>query len=86
MAGLGSGDGGDWSFLDIITLISFCIGLQNLELNISQNDLDEQTKEIDKRVNDGINMALEDIHAHLLSQDAKLNEIMEVLHGNTGDI
>ena len=77
MSGLGSGNDGEWTFIDLLSLVSLCIGLQNLELNISQNDLDQQTKDIDKRVNDEINKALDDIHSHLMAQDKVLKEMQE---------
>ena len=44
MSGLGSGDNGEFTFLDIISIISFCVGLQNLDLNLQQEDLDNQTR------------------------------------------
>lgn len=72
----------EWSFLDLITIIGFCVGLQNLELNITQNDLEEQTSAIDKKVDDKVQEALADIHEHLRIQDEKLDRIIEVLkHG-----
>ena len=69
----------EWSFLDLITIIGFCVGLQNLELNITQNDLEEQTSAIDKKVDDKVQEALADIHEHLRIQDEKLDRIIEVL-------
>ena len=41
MKGLGSGDYGEFTFLDYITLVSFFIGLENLDLNITQEDMDK---------------------------------------------
>ena len=69
----------EWSFLDLITIIGFCVGLQNLELNITQNDLEEQTGAINKEVDDKVREALADIHEHLRIQDEKLDRIIEVL-------
>ena len=65
----------DWDFLDIITLISFCIGLQNLDLNIAQEDLDNQTQKLDEALRKNV----DDIHEHLAVQDSKLNLILESL-------
>lgn len=79
---MGSGDNGGWTFLDIITLISFCIALQNLELNIAQEDLDNQTQELDKVLHENV----EDIHRHLAVQDEKLNIILKYIKENGGVI
>ena len=65
----------EWDFLDIITLISFCIGLQNLDLNIAQEDLDNQTQKLDEALRKNV----DDIHEHLAVQDSKLNLILESL-------
>ena len=75
MSGLGSGAGGEWTFLDIIGLMGFCIGLQNLDLNISQENLDNQTQELDARLR-GV---VDDIHQHLTNQDIKIDRILEEL-------
>ena len=64
-------------FLDILTIMSFCISLQNLELNISQDDLQKETEKLDKVLRENV----EDIHQHLSVQDTKLNIIMEQLKG-----
>lgn len=75
MRGLGSGADGEWTFLDIITLIGFCVGLQNLDLNISQENLDNQTQELDAKLRE----VVDDIHQHLKSQDIKIDRILEVI-------
>ena len=72
---MGSGKNGEWTFLDIITLIRFCIGLQNLELNISQDDLQNETERLDKALRENV----ENIHSHLETQDKKIDYILEVL-------
>lgn len=83
MSGLGSGDNGEFTFLDIISIISFCVGLQNLDINLAQEDLDNQTQELDRRLRDVVN----DIHEHLQLQDNKIDMILEELHNGTkGDI
>lgn len=71
--GLGSGSNGEWTFLDIVSLISFCVGLQNLDLNISQENLDNQTQELDA----SLRKVVDEIHRHLTIQDEKLNKILE---------
>lgn len=72
---IGSGDNGEITFLDAIAIISFCVGLQNLDLNIAQEDLDNQTQELDAR----LHAVVDDIHGHLQAQDAKIDRILEVL-------
>lgn len=72
MSGLGSGNNGEWTFLDILTVMSFCIGLQNLDLNIAQEDLDNQTQELDRK----LRIVVDDIHRHLKDQDKKIDEIL----------
>lgn len=66
-------------FLDIISLMSFCIALQNLDLNISQEDIQASSAEIEKAVNERLEKALEDIHGHLSVQDTKLSLILQKL-------
>ena len=77
MRGLGSGSDGEWTFIDIISLIGFCVGLQNLDLNISQENLDNQTQELDAKLHEVVN----DIHNHLALQDEKINRILEGMYG-----
>ena len=77
---MGSGNKGEWTFLDIVSLISFCIGLQNLEENLSQSDLHEIDVSNAKR-QDAI---LSEIHDHLTAQDRKLDAMIKVLRENGG--
>ena len=65
------------TFIDILSILSFIIGLQNLELNITQNDMDDQTREIDRRASNLVSDALEEIHTHLQEQDAKIDRLLE---------
>jgi len=75
MRGIGSGADGEWTFLDMLTIMGFCIGLQNLDLNISQENLDNQTQELDAK----LRAVVDDIHQHLKLQDQKIDRIVEVL-------
>lgn len=63
------------TFIDILSIISFCVGLENLELNIAQEDLDNQTQELDAR----LHAVVDDIHKHLQAQDEKIDKILEVV-------
>lgn len=53
------------SFIDLLSIMSFCIGLMNLEINITQEDIDNQTQTL-----------LNEIHSHLDTQDNKLDNII----------
>ena len=72
---LGSGDNGEWTFLDLIGLMSFFIGVQNLDLNVTQEDAQNLERELTKKTDRIIN----EIHTHLEMQDEKLNEILQRL-------
>ena len=70
---------GQMDFLDIISVMSFCIALQNLDLNISQEDIQKSSSELEEAVNKRLEQALADIHGHLSVQDTKLNLILNKL-------
>lgn len=72
MSGLGSGVNGQWTFLDIIALLSFAVGLENLDVNITQTDLQNEAQVLDERMQ----RALAGIHAHLEMQDEKLKTLL----------
>lgn len=72
---VGSGDNGEFTFLDTLAIVSFCVGLQNLDLNLQQEDLDSQTQELDRR----LKAVVDNIHDHLAVQDSKLNIILNKL-------
>ena len=75
MSGLGSGSGGEWTFLDIVTLVSFIIGVENLELNATQDDM----ARIQRELSDKTEQLLTELHGHLELQDKKIDQILEVL-------
>ena len=77
MSYFGSGENGELTFLDIVSLTSFVIGLENLKLNITADDMDRQTAQFDKIVNDRIEAALKDIHTHLRTQDDMIGALLE---------
>ena len=56
------------NMIDLMGIASFCIGLMNLDENITQGD-----------VQDLANGLLNEIHTHLESQDIKLDNIIERL-------
>ena len=65
----------EWSFLDLITLLSFGIGLQNLDLNVTQEDAQKLEQELNKNVQ----LLLTELHGHLEEQDRKLDMILKQL-------
>lgn len=81
MKGLGSGECGEFTFMDYIGLVSFFIGFENLDLNITQEDMDKQTADLDAHVNAELNRVLTEIHKHLEVQDDKIDTILSMLEG-----
>lgn len=72
-------DNGQLTFLDILSILSFLISCQNLELNVSQDDIAKQAKELSEQADKRIQKVLDEIHGHLSVQDSKLNILMEQL-------
>ncbi len=74
---LGTGDNGEWTFLDIVSLMSFCIGLQNLDMNSTQEDM----QNVDHNSAMRADKILTEIHSHLEKQDSKIDMILKRLEG-----
>lgn len=70
-----------WDFLDLLNIMSFCIGIMNLEQNLTQND----KQELEEELNNKINLLLNEIHTHLEEQDKKIDAIMEKLEVRPND-
>ena len=69
-------------FLDLLSIASFVIALQNLDMNITQEDMAETTERLDR----GLRTEVDEIHEHLEEQDRKLDEILsrlEKIYGHT---
>lgn len=64
---------GGLGFLDLLNIASFCIGLMNLEENMTQGDKQEIMQEFDHKTSQLLN----EIHNHLEQQDKKIDAIME---------
>lgn len=75
MIGLGSGDNGEFTFLDIITLIGFYIGIMNYEENLTQSD----KQDLENKLSNKMDSLLTEIHNHLENQDKKIDCIIERL-------
>ena len=76
MSGLGSGENGQFTFLDSIALISFVVGIMNYEENLTQSD----KQDLQDQLNAKIDLLLKEIHSHLEEQDRKIDKIMEALN------
>ena len=60
--------------LDVLAVISFIIGWFNFFENVDQSTMQ-----------DAIQEAVDDIHKHLLSQDEKIDKIIDMLGGEVGE-
>lgn len=69
---LGSGENGQFTFLDSISIVSFLIGLMNLNENLTQGDKQELLQSFSQKADE----LLKEIHAHLKSQDQKIDKIL----------
>lgn len=74
--GLGSGENGEFTFLDTLSILSFCIGMMNLNENLTQGD----KQDLQKQLSEKTELLLNEIHSHLKEQDEKLDKIMEVVN------
>ena len=73
--GLGSGENGEFTFLDTLNILSFLIGTMNFQENLTQGDKQELLEVFSKKADD----LLKEIHSHLEEQDNKIDKILEVL-------
>ena len=64
------------SFLDLLTIASFVISLENLEENMTQSD----KQDLQKDLSDKADLLLKEIHEHLEQQDKKIDEILRRLN------
>lgn len=73
--GIGSGENGQFTFLDTINLVSFMISMMNLNENLTQGDKQDLLKTFSQKADDLLN----EIHSHLKDQDKKIDKILEEL-------
>ena len=71
---------GQLDFLDLISIMSFVVGLINLDENVTQSD----KQELQHDLADKADMLLQEIHSHLEKQDIKLDHILKRLEENDG--
>lgn len=76
--GLGSGENGQFTFLDTLALISFIVGIMNYEENLTQSDKQDLQNELNQKVD----FILENIHKHLEEQDQNIQKILEVVQND----
>ena len=62
-------------FLDILNILSFLIGVENLEANLTQGDKQDLQHDLSVTAE----RLLTEIHAHLESQDKKIDEILKII-------
>jgi hypothetical protein len=63
------------NLLDSVSMVSFIIGLLNLNENLTQGDKQDLLEEFNKKSEQLLN----EIHGHLEIQDVKLDEILKRL-------
>lgn len=68
-------DRGQLDFLDLISIASFVIALQNLDLNVTQED----AQALQRALSEKTDLLLNEIHRHLEEQDFKLSNIETLL-------
>lgn len=61
--------------LDTLNIMSFVIGLMNLDENLTQGDKQELMEELSNKAD----LLLTEIHNHLKEQDKKLDRIIKML-------
>lgn len=70
---MGSGSNGEFTFMDVLSILSFAIGIKNLDLNVTQED----AQRIQSDLTEKTELLLNEIHGHLEKQDALLKSILE---------
>ena len=60
------------SFIDLLSVASFVIAVENLEENMTQSD----KQDLQKDLSDKADLLLKEIHEHLERQDQKIDEIL----------
>lgn len=72
-----TGESKQLTFLDLLNVMSFLIGLENLEANLTQSDKQDLQSDLAETAE----RLLTEIHAHLETQDAKIERILKRLEG-----
>ena len=69
-------DGNQLDLLDMLSVLSFCIAIMNLDENITQGDKQDLMEELSTKAD----LLLTEIHGHLEAQDNKIDEILRRLN------
>jgi len=77
--GLGSGENGEFTFLDTLGILSFIIGTMNFNENLTQGDKQDLLEEFSTKAD----VLLKEIHSHLEKQDNKLDKILEEISNDS---
>ena len=64
------------TFLDVISIMSFCISLMNLDENLSQGDKQDLQNDLAEKME----IILQEVHGHLKEQDKKIDKILEAIN------
>ena len=70
-----------FTFLDILNIMSFYLGIMNLNSNMNQNDKQDLQKQLEEKTSS----LLKEIHGHLEEQDNKIDSILKQLEAMKGD-
>ena len=70
---------GQLDFLDLISIASFVIALQNLDINVTQEDAQNLQRELSEKTD----LLLNEIHKHLEEQDVKLSKILKEIKNDS---
>ena len=63
------------SFIDLLSIASFVVGLINLEENLTQGDKQDLQDDLARQTD----LLLQEVHGHLEEQDKKLEMIMKAV-------
>ena len=66
-------DSSQLDILDVLSVLSFLIGVENLEYNISQDDMQRATERLDTALREEVRQ----IHQHLNEQDLKIDFLIK---------
>lgn len=75
MINQGSGKNGEYTLIDVLSILDFILTLQNYNMNADQNDM----QVIQSEFNDRLSKVVNDIHTHLKEQDDKIDDILSRL-------
>ena len=71
-------DNNNLDFLDILSILSFYIGVENLSSNLSQSDKQDLQSDLSNKAD----LLLNEIHSHLEQQDKLLKQILEEIRND----